>query len=146
MNRPASDGPGCGRRWVVDPTAGEVDEQNIDGLAVEFPARNDDFLGAEHRCQYAVSFPDQEGFGGYGVVKYDRATGGRRIHQVGDARLPQRPCAVGRFRPAADKPATPSIEEQSATGGPRTPNRPLRGGLATKTHLAAEQGQQPLFR
>ncbi|MEU9254907.1 carotenoid oxygenase family protein [Streptomyces sp. NPDC048270] len=45
-------------------------------------------LGAEHRYQYAVSFPDEKGFGGYGIVKYDRTTGARRIHRAGDARLP----------------------------------------------------------
>ncbi|MFJ2095533.1 carotenoid oxygenase family protein [Streptomyces sp. NPDC087901] len=76
------------RRWIVDTATGQVDEQIIDDLAVEFPTLNDDFLGAENRYSYAVSFPDQKGFGGYGIVKYDRTTGARRIHQVGDARLP----------------------------------------------------------
>ncbi|MFD5419098.1 carotenoid oxygenase family protein [Streptomyces sp. NPDC127069] len=76
------------RRWAVDLTTGRVDERVIDDLAIEFPTLNEDYLGVENRYQYAVSFPDQHGFGGYGVVKYDRATGGRRIHQAGDARLP----------------------------------------------------------
>ncbi|MEV7376227.1 carotenoid oxygenase family protein [Streptomyces sp. NPDC090301] len=76
------------RRWVIDLTSGGVDEQIVDDLAVEFPTLNEDFLGAEHRYQYAVSFPDQNGLGGYGVVKYDRATGARIIHEAGDARLP----------------------------------------------------------
>ncbi|MGW7104296.1 carotenoid oxygenase family protein [Streptomyces sp. NPDC054838] len=76
------------RRWTIDLAHGRVHEQTVDDLAVEFPTLNDDFLGAEHRYQYAVSFPDQRGYGGYGIVKYDRATGGRRIHQTGDARLP----------------------------------------------------------
>ncbi|MCG6493888.1 carotenoid oxygenase family protein [Kitasatospora sp. A2-31] len=76
------------RRWTVDLTTGRVDERVIDDLAIEFPTLNEDFLGVENRYQYAVSFPDQHGFGGHGVVKYDRATGERRIHQAGDARLP----------------------------------------------------------
>ncbi|WP_326763491.1 carotenoid oxygenase family protein [Streptomyces sp. NBC_01591] len=76
------------RRWIIDLAAGSVDEQIIDDLAVEFPTLNEDFLGSEHRYQYAVSFPDQHGYGGYGVVKYGRTTGARRIHRVGDARLP----------------------------------------------------------
>ncbi|MFH7594370.1 carotenoid oxygenase family protein [Streptomyces racemochromogenes] len=76
------------RRWTVDLSTGRVDERVIDDLAIEFPTLNEDYLGVENRYQYAVSFPDQHGFGGYGVVKYDRATGGRRIHQAGDARLP----------------------------------------------------------
>ncbi|MFJ8629047.1 carotenoid oxygenase family protein [Kitasatospora sp. NPDC093550] len=76
------------RRWTVDLTTGRVDERVVDDLAIEFPTLNEGFLGVENRYQYAVSFPDQHGFGGYGVVKYDRATGERRIHQAGDARLP----------------------------------------------------------
>ncbi|MCX4803850.1 carotenoid oxygenase family protein [Streptomyces sp. NBC_01214] len=76
------------RRWILDLTAGTVDEQIIDDLPVEFPTVNEDYLGSEHRYQYAISFPDEKGFGGYGVVKYDRTTGARRIHQIGDARMP----------------------------------------------------------
>lgn len=76
------------RRWVIDLNSGSVGEQIIDDLAVEFPTLNEDFLGAENRYQYAVSFPDQDGYGGYGIVKYDRTTGTRRIHEAGDARLP----------------------------------------------------------
>ncbi|RSS50204.1 carotenoid oxygenase family protein, partial [Streptomyces sp. WAC06614] len=76
------------RRWVVDLAAGTVDEQIIDDLAVEFPTLNEDYLGSENRYQYAICFPDEKGFGGYGVVKYDRTTGARRILQVGDARMP----------------------------------------------------------
>lgn len=78
----------CTRRWGIDPAAGTVDEQIVDDLAVEFPTLNEQYLGRENRYQYAVSFPDEKGFGSYGVVKYDRTTGARRIHAVGDARLP----------------------------------------------------------
>ncbi|GAA3560759.1 carotenoid oxygenase family protein [Streptomyces osmaniensis] len=76
------------RRWVVDLTAGTVDEQIIDDLPVEFPTLNEEYLGAENRYQYAISFPDETGLGGYGLVKYDRTTGARRIRQIGDARMP----------------------------------------------------------
>ncbi|WP_405525831.1 carotenoid oxygenase family protein [Streptomyces avidinii] len=76
------------RRWVLDMAAGTVDEQIIDDLPVEFPTLNEEYLGAENRYQYAISFPDENGLGGYGVVKYDRTTGARRIHRVGDARMP----------------------------------------------------------
>ncbi|QHC23735.1 carotenoid oxygenase family protein [Streptomyces sp. GS7] len=78
----------CTRRWTIDLVAGTVDERTVDDLTVEFPTLNDEFIGAEHRYQYAVSFPDHHGFGGYGIVKYDRLTGDRRVHEVGDARLP----------------------------------------------------------
>ncbi|MFD0345212.1 carotenoid oxygenase family protein [Kitasatospora aburaviensis] len=73
---------------MIDLVAGTVDEQIIDDLPVEFPTLNEEYLGAENRYQYAVSFPDEEGFGGYGVVKYDRITGARRIRPIGDARMP----------------------------------------------------------
>ncbi|WP_347269162.1 carotenoid oxygenase family protein [Streptomyces sp. CB01881] len=79
------------RRWVVDLAAGSVDERIVDDLPVEFPTLNEAYLGAENRYQYAVSFPDEQGFGGCGVVKYDRVTGARRIRRIGrigDARLP----------------------------------------------------------
>ena len=76
------------RRWIVDLTAGRVTEAVIDDLVVEFPTINNERLGREHRYQYAVSFPDDHGIGGYGVVKYDRATGGRQVMPVGDGRLP----------------------------------------------------------
>ncbi|GAA0317565.1 carotenoid oxygenase family protein [Streptomyces polychromogenes] len=76
------------RRWVVDLADGTVGEEITDDLPVEFPTLNEEYLGAENRYTYAVSFPDEQGFGGYGVVKYDRTTGARRIHRAGDARLP----------------------------------------------------------
>lgn len=76
------------RRWVIDMISGSVDEQITDDLPVEFPTLNEEYLGVENRYQYAVSFPDERGFGGYGLVKYDRTTGTRRIHEVGDARMP----------------------------------------------------------
>ncbi|RDI60298.1 retinal pigment epithelial membrane protein [Nocardia pseudobrasiliensis] len=84
---------------MIDLVEGTVDEQIIDDLAVEFPTLNEDYLGVEHRYQYAISFPDEKGFGGYGVVKYDRTTGARRIRRIGDARLPSEavfvPAAAG---------------------------------------------------
>ncbi|WP_406114713.1 carotenoid oxygenase family protein [Kitasatospora purpeofusca] len=76
------------RRWVVDLATGSVDERIVDDLPVEFPSLNEAYLGAENRYQYAVAFPDQQGFGSYGIVKYDRVTGARRIRRVGDARMP----------------------------------------------------------
>ncbi|MFJ8160468.1 carotenoid oxygenase family protein [Streptomyces sp. NPDC096136] len=74
--------------WTVDPADGAVAEEIADDLPVEFPTLDEQFLGIENRYAYAVSFPDEHGFGGYGVVKYDRTTGARRVPRVGDARLP----------------------------------------------------------
>ncbi|GAA1226098.1 carotenoid oxygenase family protein [Kitasatospora nipponensis] len=75
-------------RWTVDLGTARVTESVVDDLVVEFPTINDAWLGREHRYQYAVSFPDDRGLGGYGVVKYDRATGARQVREVGDGRLP----------------------------------------------------------
>ncbi|KOV69042.1 carotenoid oxygenase family protein, partial [Streptomyces sp. MMG1121] len=75
-------------RWVIDTTTGTVDEEITDDLPVEFPTLNENYLGTEHRYQYAISFPDENGYGGYGIAKYDRTTGARRIHHAGDARMP----------------------------------------------------------
>nr|WSY55899.1 carotenoid oxygenase family protein [Streptomyces sp. NBC_00886] len=44
-------------------------------------------LWCRARYQYVVSFLNQEGYGGCCIVKYDRGTGARHVHQVGDARL-----------------------------------------------------------
>lgn len=55
---------------------------------MEFPTLDERYLRAEIRYPYAVSFPDEQGYGGYGVVRYDRTTGARRIHRAGYARLP----------------------------------------------------------
>ncbi|MFD0395053.1 carotenoid oxygenase family protein [Streptomyces nogalater] len=76
------------RQWVVDLAAGTVRERIVDDLVVEFPTINEDVMGREHRFQYAVSFPDERGVGNFGVVKYDRATGGRQVRHVGDGQLP----------------------------------------------------------
>ncbi|MET9433239.1 carotenoid oxygenase family protein [Streptomyces sp. NPDC006551] len=76
------------RRWTVDPTAGKVTEEQTDDLTVEFPTINDDFLGREHRYQYALSFPDDLGVGHHTLVKYDRTTGTRQLLPFGTGQLP----------------------------------------------------------
>ncbi|NBM20079.1 carotenoid oxygenase family protein [Streptomyces sp. GC420] len=86
------------RRWTVDPVTGATTEERIDDLVTEFPTINEEFLGSEHRYQYAVCFPDDLGIGNHGIVKYDRRTGERRIRHVGTGQLPSE--AV--FVPARD--------------------------------------------
>ncbi|MER7661879.1 carotenoid oxygenase family protein [Streptomyces sp. NPDC096193] len=76
------------RRWTVDPSAKRVTEEQIDDLVVEFPTINGELTGREHRFHYAVSYPDDQGIGNHGVVKYDRKTGARQIHHVGTGQLP----------------------------------------------------------
>ncbi|MFE2728691.1 carotenoid oxygenase family protein [Kitasatospora sp. NPDC059327] len=76
------------RRWTVDPATGTVREEQTDDLTVEFPTINEEYLGREHRYQYALSFPDDLGIGNHTLVKYDRATGARRLRPFGTGRLP----------------------------------------------------------
>lgn len=113
------------RRWVVDLATGSVDERIVDDLPVEFPSLNEAYLGAENRYQYAVAFPDQQGFGSYGIVKYDRVTGARRIRRVGDARMPSEALfvpAAGSMRRGRGLPAHRGLRPQAgrlAAAGPR---------------------------
>ncbi|MFJ9951298.1 carotenoid oxygenase family protein [Kitasatospora sp. NPDC091207] len=76
------------RRWTVDLGTGTVREEQTDDLTVEFPTINEDYLGREHRYQYALAFPDDLGIGSHTLVRYDRATGGRRLRPFGTGRLP----------------------------------------------------------
>ncbi|MFJ9522036.1 carotenoid oxygenase family protein [Kitasatospora sp. NPDC101801] len=77
-----------GVRWTVDPVAGTVREEFTDDLTVEFPTINEEYLGREHRYQYALSFPDDQGIGNHALVKYDRTTGARQLRPVGVGQLP----------------------------------------------------------
>ena len=124
-------------RWVIDLAAGTVDEQIIDDLPWSSPPSTTTYLGAEHRYQYAMSFPDDEGFGGYGMVKYDRATGARRIHQVGDARLPSEAVFVpadGATRRGRRLPAHRRLRPQAGRLQPARPGRRRPHRIAT-VHL-----------
>ncbi|MFF1901863.1 carotenoid oxygenase family protein [Kitasatospora sp. NPDC058218] len=76
------------RRWTVDLTTDTVREEQTDDLTVEFPTINEEYLGREHRYQYALSFPDDLGIGNHTLVKYDRATGARTLRPFGTGRLP----------------------------------------------------------
>ncbi len=75
-------------RWAVDLATGAVTEGPCDDLIVEFPTINGDYLGREHRYQYAISFPDEQGLGNHGIVKYDRGSGARQVLPVGNGVLP----------------------------------------------------------
>ncbi|MFI6013308.1 carotenoid oxygenase family protein [Streptomyces sp. NPDC051243] len=76
------------RRWTVDLAAGNVREATIDDLTVEFPTINEAYTEREHRYQYALSFPDDQGIGNHTLVKYDRRTQGRQLLAVGNGQLP----------------------------------------------------------
>lgn len=65
---------------------------------MEFPTINEAYTGREHRYQYALSFPDDQGIGNHTLVTYDRRTQGRQSLPVGNCQLPSE--AV--FAPAED--------------------------------------------
>ncbi|BCJ38643.1 hypothetical protein Athai_61460 [Actinocatenispora thailandica] len=54
-------------RWVIDPVAGTVSEQQLDDRRVEFPTINDALVGRPSRYRYTVG--DTE------IVKYDTVSG-----------------------------------------------------------------------
>lgn len=74
-------------RWILDPATGRATEEPLDTLITEFPTINDAFLGRSNRYSYAVAFPGS-GLDHFGVVKYDTATGTRRLRPFGPDQMP----------------------------------------------------------
>ncbi|MFH9399611.1 carotenoid oxygenase family protein [Streptomyces sp. NPDC017638] len=114
------------RQWVIDLASGTVRERIVDDLVVEFPTINEDVMGREHRFQYAISFPDERGVGNFGVVKYDRTTGGRQVRHVGDGQLPGEAVFVPAVRPRSSaRPAKrPGLPRRPTSRAERARARP----------------------
>ncbi|GAA1547322.1 carotenoid oxygenase family protein [Actinomadura kijaniata] len=74
-------------RWVLDPATGRAAEETLDGLITEFPSINDEYTGRADRYGYAIAFPGA-GLREHAVVKYDTATGTRRLLPMGADRMP----------------------------------------------------------
>ena len=80
-------------RWIVDLTAGQVKEEQLDDLAVEFPRVDERVVGRRHRWALANQVPrGDEGdradteFEAGGIVRYDLDTGAREVRDVGRGR------------------------------------------------------------
>ncbi|MEU8899872.1 carotenoid oxygenase family protein [Nocardia sp. NPDC048505] len=74
-------------RYVLEPGRSRAREELLDDLVTDFPTINDDYLGRPNRYSYAVAFPGS-GHDGVGIVKYDNATGARRLARTGAGRIP----------------------------------------------------------
>ena len=85
------DAPGRLERWTADPTTGRVDRQMIDPAAQEFPRIDERLFGQPHRYVYTGSVPadgNTQLVGATRLYKHDLATGERRTHEFGAARVP----------------------------------------------------------
>jgi len=74
-------------RWILEPGTRRAKEELMDGLPTDFPTINDAVLGRRNRYSYAVTFPGG-GLHRHAIVKYDNATGGRQLSELGANRVP----------------------------------------------------------
>ena len=88
-------------RWTVDPSTRRVDRRVIDPTPQEFPRIDERRFGQGYRYAYTVSVPpdgNTQLVGATRLYKHDLQTGGRRVHDFGDNRVP----GEFIFVPAAD--------------------------------------------
>ncbi len=88
-------------RWTVDPSTRRVDRRVIDPTPQEFPRIDERRFGQGYRYAYTVSVPpdgNTQLVGATRLYKHDLQTGGRRVHDFGDDRVP----GEFIFVPAAD--------------------------------------------
>ena len=88
-------------RWTVDPSTRRVDRRVIDPAPQEFPRIDERRFGQGYRYAYTVSVPpdgNTQLVGATKIYKHDLQTGGRRVHDFGDDRVP----GEFIFVPAAD--------------------------------------------
>jgi carotenoid cleavage dioxygenase len=78
-------------RWTVAPATRRVDRRLVDRTPQEFPRIDERRFGQGYRYAYAVSVPpdgDPQLTGATRLYKHDLRTGGRRVHDFGEGRLP----------------------------------------------------------
>jgi carotenoid cleavage dioxygenase-like enzyme len=86
-------------RWTIDTVSGKVREEQIDDRPAEFPRVADSRVGLKHRYGYMMKIPDNPDYTNPagqtgGIVKYDRETGERTEHVLGQGRLSGEPVFV----------------------------------------------------
>jgi carotenoid cleavage dioxygenase-like enzyme len=86
-DHPAATGPTL-YQWQIDLDTGTVSEQAVDDRWIEFPAVNYAYAGRPNRYTYAVNTPALTEKTGGRIIKYDRATGARTEHQLGEGWVP----------------------------------------------------------
>lgn len=81
-------GPNDGRatlhRWVIDPVAGQVREQQLHDDGEEFPRHDERLVGRPYRYGYTVAVDNLQ-FGG--IRKHDLRTGAVEVHDFGRGRM-----------------------------------------------------------
>jgi carotenoid cleavage dioxygenase len=86
---PNDGGPPELYRWTIDPAAGKVREELVDGRGQEFPRVNETLLGSKHRYGYAVHTPNTaDAFDGARYLKHDLDAGTTVAHDFGPGRSP----------------------------------------------------------
>jgi len=77
-------------RWTIDPASRQVVRQVVDPAPQEFPRIDERRFGQPHRYVYAMQMPQAPDptFLGVGLIKHDRATGARQVHDFGPGRHP----------------------------------------------------------
>ena len=89
-------------RWTIDPSTGQVGEEQVDDRSAEFPRVADSVVGLKHRYGYMMSlsgFPSPEDpmRVSAAILKYDRETGKRMSIEFG----PGTECGEAAFVPSA---------------------------------------------
>src|SRR5919198_5347572 len=82
-------------RWVIDPTAGVIVDEQLDDRAVEVPTIDDERVGRRARYRYAMSGWNARG----AIVKYDTELGTTRVHDLGHDTLGGESVFVGSAAP-----------------------------------------------
>ncbi len=78
-------------RWLVDPATRRIKRRVVDPTPQEFPRIDERRFGRPHRHIYTVSVPpdgDPQLAGATRLYKHDLETGGRRVHEFGEGRVP----------------------------------------------------------
>ncbi len=78
-------------RWTVDPATHQVARRVIDATPQEFPRMDERRFGQPYRYAYTVAVPpdgDTQLRGATQLFRHDLHTGGRRVHEFGEGRIP----------------------------------------------------------
>lgn len=81
-------------RWTVDPAAGRVSTEEIDGRGQEFPRMDPRLVGRPHRIGWCAAFDEGAEHGG--LLKHDLEAGTTQEHDYGEGRTTMEPVFVPR--------------------------------------------------
>jgi carotenoid cleavage dioxygenase len=87
-------------RWIIDPTAGRVHEEQLDDRGQEFPRHDERLIGRKHRYGYTAGFAARLEHGP--ALKHDLERGTTEVHDYGPGRVTLEPVFVPRHDDAAE--------------------------------------------